>query len=54
MQEGDLHPDVGSNSEPHLDVCEEGHHLQVREGGPHLQKMTGGLVLQVREGGPPL
>ena len=49
MQEGNLHLDVGSNSERHQDVCKEGHHLQVREGGPHLQKMTGGPVLQVRE-----
>ena len=54
MQEGDLHPDVGSNYEPHLAVWEGGHHLQVKEGGPHLQMMMGGPVLQVREGGPPL
>ena len=54
MQEGDLQPDVGSNSEPLLDVCEGGHHLQVREGGPHLQKMIRGPILQVREGGSAL
>ena len=42
VQEGNLHPNVDSNCNPHLDMWEVSPLLQVKEGGPHLQKRVGG------------